>query len=684
MKSLSSIEADSFHDQEWDLELDLDPEFDEFHGFPWRDEEMGEQEIRRSRSRPRPTFSHRAIKKRRPKARLRPRPTRPGKPRPPRRRPSRPFRPSVLRRPRRRRPIVIREPASPCVCPAHKTEFVRWVQSSLNQVLGLQLRVNGVMNRAARDALRDFQKREGLPVDGIAGPETEKALVDVKAGQSGGTRGASSELEELEDLVLDLSDLELEGEVSSMLSRPALRRNAHRAVAHSKRCKCPDCRFEREIADAFAEPTELDEILRDLKIESEDPEFLLSPVIHNFVQIVIDGKFYAPPEGVRVKNFFASSVPRFKRLKLKRSPTITAVVIHETETSSVKSTVSTLLKRGSGAHFIVAPDGSVTQHGDLVKDYFKHANHYNCQSVGIEVVNPYHASRLGPPWKETLTARWVFGKNYIVPTPQQAETVYKLIEWLTQQSYGRLQIPRTWIGKQDNDFAMNRAPGTGFRKADRKCRRPAKTNGILAHTNIYGSGHADGAWLVLYAYLRSEHEYPAAKAYERAIALSKKVRFKRFMGKGRGSWVKLPEKGSRKLPGDYSCVRPRVDELELGMEQKLTSCKIVPIAPEPRPGFFYTIKYKVDGKGLINLAGRAYDAKSYPEQLKLAQRINAHIYNQKFWVRTKNKKSFPDGIISFLPRFIGDIRAQANANQGAAPKGRAFATIYIPKLNENA
>jgi len=45
MKSLSSVVSDSFHDEEWDLELDLDPEFDEFHDFPWTDEDIGEQEI---------------------------------------------------------------------------------------------------------------------------------------------------------------------------------------------------------------------------------------------------------------------------------------------------------------------------------------------------------------------------------------------------------------------------------------------------------------------------------------------------------------------------------------------------------------------------------------------------------------------------------------------------------------
>lgn len=81
---------------------------------------------------------------------------------------------------RRHRPLVICEPAEPCICPAHGTEFVRWVQSSLNQILGLRLVVNGIMNRATRNAVREFQKKEGFPVDGIAGPEVEHALINKK------------------------------------------------------------------------------------------------------------------------------------------------------------------------------------------------------------------------------------------------------------------------------------------------------------------------------------------------------------------------------------------------------------------------------------------------------------------------------------------------------------------------
>jgi peptidoglycan hydrolase-like protein with peptidoglycan-binding domain len=53
---------------------------------------------------------------------------------------------------------------------------VRWVQNALNDVLGLRLAVDGIMNAATRSAVRSFQQREGLPVDGVVGPDSERAL----------------------------------------------------------------------------------------------------------------------------------------------------------------------------------------------------------------------------------------------------------------------------------------------------------------------------------------------------------------------------------------------------------------------------------------------------------------------------------------------------------------------------
>jgi peptidoglycan hydrolase-like protein with peptidoglycan-binding domain len=68
----------------------------------------------------------------------------------------------------------------PRVCPAHGIEFVRWVQSTLNRVEGTDLPVDGVMSAATRSALRRFQRRRRLPADGIAGPETERALREAR------------------------------------------------------------------------------------------------------------------------------------------------------------------------------------------------------------------------------------------------------------------------------------------------------------------------------------------------------------------------------------------------------------------------------------------------------------------------------------------------------------------------
>jgi peptidoglycan hydrolase-like protein with peptidoglycan-binding domain len=75
-----------------------------------------------------------------------------------------------------------RAPAMPCVCPAHGTEYVRWIQSALNQVEGLHLPIDGVMSAATRSALRAFQSRQGLSADGIAGPDTEEALRRARGG----------------------------------------------------------------------------------------------------------------------------------------------------------------------------------------------------------------------------------------------------------------------------------------------------------------------------------------------------------------------------------------------------------------------------------------------------------------------------------------------------------------------
>jgi hypothetical protein len=66
------------------------------------------------------------------------------------------------------------------------SEYVSWVQDSLNRVLGAQLPVDGVMTPDVRNAISSFQQQSGLPVSGIVGPDTERALLDgVRGNQPG-------------------------------------------------------------------------------------------------------------------------------------------------------------------------------------------------------------------------------------------------------------------------------------------------------------------------------------------------------------------------------------------------------------------------------------------------------------------------------------------------------------------
>ncbi|HXH01995.1 MAG TPA: peptidoglycan-binding protein [Candidatus Competibacteraceae bacterium] len=60
-------------------------------------------------------------------------------------------------------------------------DYIRWVQRSLNQILGLRLTEDGIMGSQTRSAIRSFQQRQGLAVDGIVGEKTERALVAASA-----------------------------------------------------------------------------------------------------------------------------------------------------------------------------------------------------------------------------------------------------------------------------------------------------------------------------------------------------------------------------------------------------------------------------------------------------------------------------------------------------------------------
>lgn len=171
---------------------------------------------------------------------------------------------------------------------------------------------------------------------------------------------------------------------------------------------------------------------------------------------------------------------------------VTEIVVHETVTRDVATTIKVLKRRKLGAHFIIDPEGAVTQHGDLVHDALSHAGSHNKRSVGIEVINPYYPRYLkSGPWTKVIDAHWAHQKRYVVPPVCQLEALYQLLAFLTQTKTERFDVP--WapigLGVAKKRFAMGRVWGSKW----------GKKPGIYAHTAF---GHADGSFPLLYCIFR--------------------------------------------------------------------------------------------------------------------------------------------------------------------------------------
>ncbi|MEZ4442339.1 MAG: N-acetylmuramoyl-L-alanine amidase [Polyangiaceae bacterium] len=226
--------------------------------------------------------------------------------------------------------------------------------------------------------------------------------------------------------------------------------------------------------------------------------------------LIVAGRDVDVP-GLRVRNFRDPEVVRFKG-QPRVGRVVDELILHETVTRSTAATVGVLVKRKLGVQLIVGPDGDVTQHGDLAHDRLAHAGGHNGPSVGIEVVNPYYPKYTSPklPWQRIIDAPWAHQKRYVVPTPEQAEATADLVQLLTAGDIAGLAIPRTWRGLTGTRLSMNRL-------ADGDVRKP----GVYAHTYFH---HADGAWLVLYSWLRVEAGLSACDAYDEATGRATGVR----------------------------------------------------------------------------------------------------------------------------------------------------------------
>ena len=223
-----------------------------------------------------------------------------------------------------------------------------------------------------------------------------------------------------------------------------------------------------------------------------------NPYLSDSNYVMVGGQKVGPPAGVSVLNYQDPTVFRFKN-QPRPTKVVSEVIVHETVTRSWQDTVRVLQPagptnpggRGLGVHFIAAPDGTIYQHGDLLTDELWHASQHNPTSVGIETVNPYdpHLAPANGPWKDVIqNAPWAAGGKYLVPTPEQSEAVCQLVGWLCGSDSG-LSIPQLFVGLQGGT-TLSMGPLA-----------PAKilSPGIYAHHYF---GHADGAWLVMYTWLR--------------------------------------------------------------------------------------------------------------------------------------------------------------------------------------
>jgi hypothetical protein len=225
---------------------------------------------------------------------------------------------------------------------------------------------------------------------------------------------------------------------------------------------------------------------------------------------IVCGKAIEPPPGLDVLNFNDASVHRFRGRDRAGKP-VTELVLHESVTRSAADTVAVLKKRRLGVHLVLDEHGRFTQHGDLAIDRLAHASQHNGPSIGIEVVNPYYPKYLKPgmAWSAVIDAPWAHKKKYVLPTPAQAEAVARFIEWVASPASG-LAIPRTWIGLTGSALAMGPVERAGKLQP-----------GLYAHHYF---GHADGAWLVLYAWLRLEAGLAPEAAFDEAVRRATGVR----------------------------------------------------------------------------------------------------------------------------------------------------------------
>ena len=322
------------------------------------------------------------------------------------------------------------------------SEHTRWVQSSLNRILGLNLPVNGLMDDQTRSAVRDFQTKKGLPADGIVGPPTERAIVEASsAGPSTPPEGANGKepppaatgqepppaangQEELFEFFPELefpnNEMSLESEFENWHNE------LHRGESNG--CGC--------------------------HAKSNSPR--LTPELETLFETEEENGGAGKPRltlGVagdsRIIDLTAKA-NKSRRLRIRPPEKVHALVLHQMACCyKVKDPLTRFLNMAP--HFAILPDGRILQLHPL-QAYTAASNGFNAGSVAVEFAGNFPNTK-GKWWmsKDLKTdAQRKANQNQV--TPQQIESGRYLVQYLKRtMGLKTILAHRQSSGTREND-----------------------------------------------------------------------------------------------------------------------------------------------------------------------------------------------------------------------------------------
>ena len=267
------------------------------------------------------------------------------------------------------------------------SEYTRWAQITLNKALNLNLQTSGVMDDATREAIRNFQQREGLPVTGAIGPDTEQALIAAGKKSAPATEEPPSN---------DAGPSEDAGPEQELWMGPWRRRRLKRSAGHA--VPEQESWFDNEAEGAFGD---------------------IFSRITSGVGDVIGRAADALGGGSRIIDLTAKADKR-ERKSIRDPKKVNALVLHQMACCfKVKDPLTRFLKMAP--HFAILPDGRILQLHPITA-YTWASNGFNKGSVAVEFAGNFPNTR-GKWWNEKEA-----GKNQV--TKEQIEAGRYLVRHL--------------------------------------------------------------------------------------------------------------------------------------------------------------------------------------------------------------------------------------------------------------